>query len=179
MSIQHTPTSAFGTVETLHQGYRLHFDRQYPLPAADLAGWLTDPDRTRLWWAESRAELTVGGRFDLRWLNGDNGEPMEWWNGRVSALGLPWLLEHTNETHGLLRWELEEAGDGTRLRFSNTITPQQERFVTLSLAGWHLHLDHLADVLAGGAIDWGNWYPLYEQRWEEIHQRYQQRTNLP
>jgi len=179
MSIQSTETGSFGTVETLQDGYRLHFDRQYPLATTELATWLIDPEKTQRWWAESNVELTVGGQFNLRWLNGENSEPMEWWNGRISALELPGLLEHTNETHGLLRWELEQVADGTRLRFTNTITPPEERFVTLSLAGWHLHLDHLTEVLAGGTIDWRNWYPVYEQRWEKIHQQYQQRTNLP
>jgi hypothetical protein len=37
------------------------------------------------------------------------------------------------------------------------------------LAGWHSHLDFLAEALDGHPVDWPNW-PLH--RWREEHDSY-------
>jgi hypothetical protein len=43
------------------------------------------------------------------------------------------------------------------------------------LAGWHIHLDHLADGLAGRAQDWQRWTEEQLPRWQD-HDRYASRS---
>lgn len=159
--------------------YELTFEREYPHPSDVIWRSITDPELTKLWWAESRIDLRVGGEFGLRWLNGEDGNPQEWSSGRVLALEPGRLLELSNESHGFIGWRLRPAGTGTHVTFVNRVTPPQRRYVTMSLGGWHVHLDHLAFVLDGGAIDWTRWYPDYEPAWKAIHEKYQETTGLP
>jgi hypothetical protein len=45
-------------------------------------------------------------------------------------------------------------------------------FETKVIAGWHIHLDHLEEVLDGGTIDWPNWDREHRPDWERIHEHY-------
>lgn len=47
---------------------------------------------------------------------------------------------------GALRWELEEAGSGTRLTLWTNI---DRRFISMGAAGWHISLDILDRLLSG------------------------------
>jgi hypothetical protein len=49
-------------------------------------------------------------------------------------------------------------------------------FETKVIAGWHIHLDHLEEVLDGGTIDWPNWDREHRPDWERIHERYAARA---
>ncbi|MGF7237040.1 MAG: hypothetical protein ACQSGP_19065, partial [Frankia sp.] len=57
---------------------------------------------------------------------------------------------------------------GCRLTFTADLVLPPE-FRTKVLAGWHFHLDALAEALDGGRVDWPRW-PL--DRWERIHETY-------
>jgi len=168
----------FGTVKRVGASFELTFDRDYPHPVDVVWASITDPDKTRLWWAESRIDPRVGGEFAVRWLNGEDGRPMEWLGGEILALDPGRLIEITNAQHGFLRWRVAPTPSGTRLAFTNRLTPPEERFVTMSLGGWHLHLDHLASVLAGGSVDWSTWYPDFGPAWTAVHERYRRVTGL-
>jgi hypothetical protein len=78
----------------------------------------------------------------------------------------------------MLRWELEAIPTGTRLRFTNTLVPGEPRYVTMSLGGWHLHLDHLYGALEGESPDWTRWYPDYGPAWQKVHDEYREATAL-
>jgi hypothetical protein len=79
------------------------------------------------------------------------------------------VLEIEGEPHGRLRFELEPDGDGTVLRFIAR-SPVPDDFLSKVQAGWHFHLDALADFVDDGTrIDWPNW-PL--DRWQAIHDTY-------
>ncbi len=91
----------------------------------------------------------------------------------MTGIDPPRLLETDGDMHGVLRWELEPAGEETVLRFSSTLElPEQHR--TKVLAGWHFHLDALAAVLDGGAVDLVNVGEGGE--WERIHGLYVERS---
>jgi hypothetical protein len=77
--------------------------------------------------------------------------------------------------HGRLRWELEPDGDGTRLEFTCTLSASEEDLAK-ALAGWHIHLDHLADALDGRPVDWPHWWEEHGATWESYHQRYAPRV---
>ena len=156
----------------------LTFVRHYPYPVERLWRAITDPETTRLWWAEADIELRVGGRFNLRWLNGPEDE-LEWWPGEITALHLGSVVEHTNTVHGLLRWELEPEPGGTRLTFTNVVTPLEEQGLSMSLAGWHAHLDHLLEAIEGREPDWPTWHVVHFPAWEKVHIAYQRAYGLP
>ncbi|MDQ1550331.1 MAG: hypothetical protein QOD27_1989, partial [Microbacteriaceae bacterium] len=124
-----------GTLLRTGDSAELTFVRDYPYPPERIWASITDPEQTRLWWAEARIDLATGGRFDLRWLNGEDGTPLDWTSGEVTELDPLRMLEHSNSTHGRLRWRLEPNEGGTTLIFVNRIAPGDDRFIAMSLAG--------------------------------------------
>ena len=167
-----------GSVEQVGDDYELVFEREYSYPVETIWAAITDPAMTRLWWAESEIDLVDGGRFNLRWLNGADGESLPWSSGAIAALRLVEHIGLSNSDHGILQFTLAPNGRGTSLTFVNLVSPPEGRFVTMSLAGWHVHLDHLQEVLDGGVIDWSTWYAEYGPAWAELHSIYQDVTGL-
>ena len=168
-----------GSAQQIGEDYELVFERQYAFPVETIWAAITDPPMTKLWWAESEVDLVAGGRFNLRWLNGEDGAPLPWSTGEIAELGPGEHIKFGNSDHGILEFTLEADGRGTTLSFVNLVSPPEERFVTMSLAGWHVHFDHLQEVLDGGTIDWPNWYADYGPAWAELHSIYQDVTGLP
>jgi uncharacterized protein YndB with AHSA1/START domain len=153
--------------------YSLTFVRDYPHSIDRIWQAITDPERTRTWWAATRIDLREGGQFDVQWLNGENGQPQHWTTGVILYLDPPNLLEQTNSDHGVLRWELAPlAGDSTRLTFTNEFSGEG-KWVPMSLGGWHAHLDHLHEALDGKEIGWADWYPDFIHAWQSLHDEYQ------
>jgi hypothetical protein len=55
-----------------------------------------------------------------------------------------------------------------------TVTrPAGDEYLALVAAGWHVHLDHLADALAGRPVDWPAWDEQHRPRWQELYERYE------
>lgn len=156
----------------------LTFVREFAQPIDEVWRSVTDPEKTRLWWAESEIDLRVGGRFNLRWLNGGDDE-LEWWPGEITALQAPTLVEHTNSVHGLLRWEFEPIDGGTRLTFTNVVIPGEAANVSRSLAGWHAHLDHLAEAMEGREPRWDTWHEAQLESWRQSQAGYQAAYGIP
>jgi hypothetical protein len=73
--------------------------------------------------------------------------------------------ELTGDLHGVLRFELRPENRGAHLSFSSTLTLPEE-FRTKVLAGWHFHLDSLAQSLDGQSVDLASL-----PGWDEIHQQ--------
>ncbi|MEA2375413.1 MAG: hypothetical protein QOD53_1876 [Thermoleophilaceae bacterium] len=44
------------------------------------------------------------------------------------------------------------------------------------LAGWHIHLDHLEQALAGKSVDWPRWDQDHKPRWAEYEEHYSATT---
>ena len=67
-----------------------------------------------------------------------------------------------------------DGDEGTEFRFSCRLAVPELARTDLSsnLAGWHVHLDHLASVLDGGSIDWANWYRVHLPAWAALKPRY-------
>ena len=145
----------------------IRFERRIAHPVDRVWQALTDPDELRRWWGEAEVDLEVGGRFDVRWLNTDedgNGAHRE---ARITRLEPPFLLETDGEPHGVLRFELRADGVETVLVFTSTLDLPDE-FRTMTIAGWHFHLDALGRALDGRETDLVDPTPL----WEPIHERY-------
>jgi uncharacterized protein YndB with AHSA1/START domain len=153
---------------------QLTLTRQYAAAPETVWAMLTEPDKTPMWWCKVRGTARTGSSFDLKWLNvKDEGHGIEtdWWNGRVVEAVEPHVLEVTNAMHGTIRVELSAHGTGTRLVFTNIISVPDE-VVLMSLAGWHVHLDHLQEALEGKSVDWQHWWDDFYPCWEQIHAAY-------
>lgn len=166
------PLGAFAAVDA--ERTELVFTRRYAAAPEVVWAMLTDPAKTLMWWAKVRGNAKTGSSFDLKWLNvKDEGHGIEtdWWYGRVIEADEPRILEISNSMHGRIRIELEPDGDGTRLLFRNTVAVPAE-VVLMSLAGWHVHLDHLQEALEGKSVDWQHWWDDFYPCWEKIHALY-------
>jgi uncharacterized protein YndB with AHSA1/START domain len=156
-----------GTLETRDDGRAvIRFERHLAHPVDEVWRALTTPKEMIRWWGEGTVELVEGGRFDVTWLNTDDEGNRPAMKATITRLDPPRLLETDGDEHGMLRWELEPEGEGTRLRFTSTLELPDE-FRTMHPAGWHWHLDALETILAGGEVD-----PVNVTGWEAIHERY-------
>jgi uncharacterized protein YndB with AHSA1/START domain len=164
-----------GTLERRGAHQVIRFERRIGHPVERVWQALTDPDEIAAWLALAELELVEGGRVVLTWQNTDDEGNTAVARGTVSALDPPRLLEFDTDVHGRLRWELEPDGDGTALTFTAEIELPKV-FETEVIAGWHIHLDHLEEVLDGGTIDWPNWSTEPRPDWDRIRDRYAARA---
>jgi uncharacterized protein YndB with AHSA1/START domain len=159
---------ADGTVERTDDGrYVIDFERRLDHPVERVWAALTRPDELIAWWGDADVELSEGGHFNVRWLNTDdegNGAEM---HATITKLVHEQLLVLDGDMHGRLRWELTPDGDGTLLSFRSTVELEPE-FLTKVPAGWHFHMDALAEHLEGGSSDLAGL-----DGWEPIHAAYE------
>ncbi|HLZ57346.1 MAG TPA: SRPBCC family protein [Ktedonosporobacter sp.] len=161
---------ADGTVETRDGAHILRFVRYFHHPIEEVWAALTEPEQLAAWLAEAQIEPRQGGRVQLRWLNTDehgNAATLVM-HATITQLDPPRLLEYAGDLHGMLRFELKETTDGCVLTFSNTLPASHTR-LRESLAGWHVHLDFLAEALQGQSVDWLHW-PI--DRWTRHYEHY-------
>ena len=161
-----------GTLERHGDRQLIRFERLLDHPVERVWRALTEPDEIAAWLALAELDLTEGGRVVLTWQNTDTEGNTAVARGTVSALDPPRLLEFDTDIHGRLRWELEPAGESTRLTFTADARLPDDYELEV-LAGWHIHLDHLEDVLDGGTIDWPNWSRDHMPEWERIRAGYE------
>lgn len=166
--------TAAGTVERMGDGKRvLRFERRLAQPIERVWAALTEPEQLAAWLADADIDLVEGGRVELRWLNTNERGERAVARGTITGLEPPRLLEIDTDIHGLLRWQLRPAGEGCTLTFSATVElPAGMR--PLVLAGWHVHLDHLADALDGRPVHWPTWTQDHWGRWEALRAGYAQ-----
>jgi len=160
--------AADGVLGTRDDGKAVvRFERHLAHPIERVWSALTEPDELIRWWGDADVDLREGGGFTMRWLNTDEEGNSAVMNATITKLDPPHVLETRGDMHGVLRWELQPRGDGTVLTFSSTLELPDE-FRTKVIAGWHMHLDALAEALEGGRADLVN----ISGRWEPIHERY-------
>lgn len=159
-----------GSVEQVGGKYVLRFERRLNHPVEKVWATLTEPEQLEKWLAEADLDLIEGGSIELRWQNTDEHGNSAVARGEITRLEPPRLLEYDTDIHGLLRWELRDDGDGCILTFTSTVEAPEDRLPDL-LAGWHSHLDFLANTLEGYRVDWSNW-PV--DHWAEQRDRYTQ-----
>jgi uncharacterized protein YndB with AHSA1/START domain len=162
---------ADGTVGEAPDGRtRLRFERRLAHGVDRVWRALTEPDELAGWLAEASLDLRPGGAVELRWLNSEAVL-----HGTVAELDPPRVLALETDLHGRLRWELLREGDGCLLTFTVDLDATPD-VLPLELAGWHVHLEHLAAALDGRPVDWSRWDADDRPRWQEHHDRYAART---
>jgi uncharacterized protein YndB with AHSA1/START domain len=167
-----TTHPADGTLETRDGRHVLRYERRLAHPVERVWAAITDPSELRGWLADADLDLVPGGRVTLRWLNTDDEGNAAVATGTVSAIEAPRLLELDVEPHGVLRFELADDGDGATALTLTVSVPAPNDGIELARAGWHIHLEHLADALDGRPVDWPAWGAEHRPRWQQIHDAY-------
>jgi uncharacterized protein YndB with AHSA1/START domain len=150
----------------------VRFERRYDATPDEIWSALTEPERLGRWLADvAELELRVGGRFLLRWSDGEGTQETD---GTILALEPGRLLElnwtYPGEPDSVARFELEPDGDGTILVLDHRGLPPGS--IAGYGAGWHSHLDSLDAHLRGDEADWSARFqelgPDYERQAEAL-----------
>jgi hypothetical protein len=149
-----TTNPADGTAAHRDGNTILRYERRLEHPVTEVWAALTEPARLREWLADADVELTEGGAVQLRWLNTDDDGNHAVMDATITVLDPPRVLEIAGDPHGTLRFELAD----------------------VVLPGWHIHLEHLADALAGRPVDWPRWDRDHRPRWEQLRDEYAARA---
>lgn len=178
MASESRTTATDGVLERLGDDSQvLRFERRLAHPVERVWAALTEPEQLAGWLADADIDLVAGGRVELRWLNTDQDGNQAVARGTITSLEPPRLLEMDTDIHGQLRWQLRPDGAGCVLTFSAAVQLPEDLLPIVS-AGWHIHLDHLADALAGRPIRWPTWTRDYWGRWEELRDGYAGRLGV-
>lgn len=149
------------------EGGTLIFIRDLPHPPAAVWRALTDPaelDR----WAPFTAGRGLGttGPAQLTMVDGDDRIPMA---AVVKTAVEPTLLEYT-WGDDLLRWELEPAEGGTRLKLRHTFA--QPGLGAVLAAGWDLCTGVLGELLDGKPVAAIRGRDAMNHGWEDLRAGY-------
>lgn len=149
----------------------LYFRRLLPGPIERVWSYLTQPEKRKRWLAGGEWELKEGGRVVLAFDNAalspveeevpekyrefEEGETVMY--GKVTRIDPPRLLAHTwleeqDPGHGgesEVTYELTPKGDLVLLELTHRRLGDGRELRLGVSAGWHTHLDILADVLEG------------------------------
>ena len=162
-----------GIVQTRDAAHRtLCFRRHFDVPVAAVWPYLVRPELLSGWLAAADTlEPAEGGAVVLRWLNTDDQGRSTVAAGRVTGFDPPTLVEYDTDVHGRIHLELQDEGGGSALALEVTL-PAPVQGLATRLAGWHLHLDYLADALDGEPVDWSDWDRDRVERWQPLYEWY-------
>jgi uncharacterized protein YndB with AHSA1/START domain len=173
-----TQTATDGTVETRDGTHVVRFERALHHSVERVWAAITEPDELVKWLGAAELDLVPDGRVQVRWLNvrSPDDDPTIL-RARVTEVDPPYLLEYEGEPHGVLRFELREAGEHCVLTFTSTVAGLTDEQLLMNLAGWNSHLDHLVDALDNDvSVDWWQWYDEhYPTTWQGHYDRYKER----
>ena len=144
----------------------IRFERLLPGPLERVWSYLTEPEKTALWIASGTIDLRVGGKCEWHCDYGldqapgseaQNEAPVVY--GEILELDPPRLFRaiwdasecsHTSQDGTIteITYELIPHGEQVRLVLTHSRLPNIKD-IRSALAGWHLHLDILVDVLNG------------------------------
>jgi len=160
------PEALDGRLEVNDAQCVVRFERDLPYPVERVWAAIVEPNQIARWWGRGDVTLAPGGSFVVTWFNTDDEGNRATMHATITALEPPHVLELAGDLHGVLRFELRPTGGGTHLTFTSTLALPDE-FRTKVLAGWHYHLDALAESLDGGTADLAGL-----PGWEQLHQHY-------
>lgn len=124
----------------------VRFERRLAFPVDTVWRAITHPDLLASWFPGFAFQPERGGRYTIHF-GGDCAGPADV-EGPVVEYDPPHVLQC-----GTIRWELEAAGPGCRLTFSDVLQLEDGRSETeianAVLGGWHRYLDLLEQSLSG------------------------------
>ncbi|MCM3782011.1 SRPBCC family protein [Neobacillus mesonae] len=139
-----------GMLKELNGVRIISFERYLKHPMEKVWQAITTPERIADWLtAQAEFELIVGGKITLRWENGDivNGEFLQ--INPPYELAFTWVEQASGDS--VVRWKLREEGEGCRVHLTHTFN--EASMISGFLAGWHVHLDVLDQILQDRLID--------------------------
>jgi uncharacterized protein YndB with AHSA1/START domain len=154
------------TIEKVENGYTAKFERHYNHSVEEVWSWLTDNDKLSKWFSELRVdELREGGviKFDMQ--DGTFEELT------ILELEMNSTLEYT-WGEDIVRFELKQETEGCCLVLIEKIN-KITNHTPKDLAGWHVCLDVINNLLAGRIIEsreeeWKKWYDKYVQAIDKL-----------
>lgn len=138
-----------GEVSVTGDAFDVVFRRHLRAPIEKVWAALTVPERLADWFAQATVDLRVGGTLSLDW-GGENRGDM-----RITVCEPPrsfawvWGLGGSDT---LVRFDLAPAAGGTEVTLSHTGVPRNGGAGVR--AGWHAHLEGLADAVEGHPAPW-------------------------
>ncbi len=153
----------YGQLDWDAQRPSVSFERVFGHPVERIWEMISTPDGLERWLAPANVDLRVGGLVDIDFGEGGvvGGEILSLVPGEV----LEYVWRFVGEPDSVIRFELEPAIGGTRLKLTHRLLPSDQG-VGYG-AGWHAHLDQLASALDGDDdFDWdgrfGELLPEYQ-----------------
>jgi len=173
-----------GTLTKTGSGYALVFERELAHPIEKVWAALTQPEHMKGWLSDdAEVDLRVGGV--VRFHDHQNwGHITDLVDARV--LAFEWRGDDWDG--GIVRWELQPAGDATRLVLTHEMPAmsdaEAEQFkedhpglpdgwhpVSSTLAGWHEIVDRLGRALDG---ETNESFGARRGRWAELNEHYKE-----
>lgn len=127
------------------------YDRVYPHPPELVWVAVSTGEQLNVWMLpESRVERRLGGACAFGW--GGSADAPGAASGTVTVFDPPGAVQYTFDDGSFMRFDLEPAGDGTRLRFTMYFLPMEGEETAWErgfLAGFHEMLDDMVPFLRG------------------------------
>lgn len=141
----------------------VRFERDFPVPVAELWDALTRPERLAHWLAPGTVGGGPGGAVRLDFGEGGivTGRVLQW--EPPSLLEFEWRF--AGETESVVRFELSSSAEGTHLVLDHR--GLAEGHATGYSAGWHAHLASLGDHLEGRSGSWDEHFAAALPRYRE------------
>jgi uncharacterized protein YndB with AHSA1/START domain len=141
-----------GRVTVADDALRVVFRRFYKKPAEKVWAAVTVPERLADWLANAEIEPRVGGSVRFTWTSANHS--ME---GKVVAYDPPKTFAWTWPLDGrdtVVSFEMEPDGDGCWLTLTHAGLDPKGKQGGGVRAGWHSHLEGVADAIEGRATTW-------------------------
>jgi uncharacterized protein YndB with AHSA1/START domain len=140
-----------GDVTVKDDRLQVVFRRRFAKPVAKVWAALTTPERLADWFGAAKIDLRVGGTLQI---TSGNGKVSELSITRLDAphvLEWSWMIDGLNTT---VLFKLAPDGDGCQLTLTHSGLSARAGRGAGVRAGWHAHLEGLADSLDGRATSW-------------------------
>lgn len=164
---------------TLGDQETLTIRRRLPGPVERVWAYLTNSDLRRRWLAAGEMEQRVGAPFELVWRNDELTKPPgvrpegfkaeQRMASKITEIEPMRRLSFTWDGSGDVTFDLAPAGKDVILTVTHRRLPNRGTKLSVS-AGWHTHLEILADMAAGRAPSSPFW-----DRWQELRAEYESR----
>lgn len=150
-----------GAIDRSEQQSSVRLERHLNATPDEVWKLLTEPSLLA-GWLHARVEIEpqAGGALTLNFQNTASTI-----RGEITRYEAPSLLEYIwtfdEETPSVVRFELEpdQSGAGTHLRLTHRLLSDAQ--LSMHAAGWHYHLELLAQQIAGEPTEW--LWPRFEE----------------
>jgi uncharacterized protein YndB with AHSA1/START domain len=138
-----------GEVTVKDDRMQVVFRRRFAKPVAKVWAALTTPERLADWFGAAKIDLR--GTLHLSFANGKSVEVSITRVEAPHVFGWSWMIDGLNTS---VLFELAPDGDGCQLTLTHSGLSARNGRGAGVRAGWHAHLEGLADSLDGRTTSW-------------------------